>query len=163
MNKRLYKSTTDKVIFGVCGGIAEYFNVDPVLVRLFMVIFALTGAGILFYIFAAIIMREESPEMIRRQTSAAASDSGDAESYSSEFRGAEPADAEASASYAAPQKRPRTGGGRNSGAVIAGLILILIGVFYLINRFVPIFYWVDFRTIFAAVLVLLGIYFVAKR
>ncbi|MDR2356422.1 MAG: PspC domain-containing protein [Clostridiales Family XIII bacterium] len=166
MNKKLYRSATDKVLFGVCGGIAEYFDADSVLVRLFMVIFALTGAGILFYIFAAILMRErEAPEVFRRPTSAAESGASEAESYSnsSEFAGAGTADTEASASHAAPSaKRPRTGG-RGAGAVIAGLILILIGVFYLINRFVPIFYWIDFRTIFAVVLVLVGIYFVAKR
>lgn len=55
--KRLYKSTTDKAIFGVCGGLAEYFGIDSLIVRLVLVLFTLAfGAGLLFYIIAALIM-----------------------------------------------------------------------------------------------------------
>ena len=55
--KRLYRSTHDRMIFGVCGGLAEYFDVDPTLVRLGWVIFcAFAGSGILAYIIAAIII-----------------------------------------------------------------------------------------------------------
>ena len=55
--KRLYKSSTDKAIFGVCGGIAEYFGIDSLIVRLVLVLFTLAfGAGLLFYIIAALIM-----------------------------------------------------------------------------------------------------------
>ena len=57
--KRLYKSNTDKKIAGVCGGIAEYFNIDATLVRLGWVVFSLLGgSGLLAYIIAAIIMPE---------------------------------------------------------------------------------------------------------
>ena len=55
--KKLYKSATDKKIAGVCGGIAEYFNVDATLIRLAWVLFSLLGgSGLLAYIIAAIIM-----------------------------------------------------------------------------------------------------------
>lgn len=55
--KKLYKSSTDKKLAGVCGGIAEYFNVDSTLVRLGWVVFSLLGgSGLLAYIIAAIIM-----------------------------------------------------------------------------------------------------------
>lgn len=55
--KRLYKSKKDKIIFGVCGGIAEYLNMDPSLVRLLW-IFAgcVFGSGILAYIIVALIV-----------------------------------------------------------------------------------------------------------
>ena len=57
MDKRLYKSTENKMLDGVCGGIAEYFNMDPTLVRLGWVLFcALGGSGIIAYIIAAIII-----------------------------------------------------------------------------------------------------------
>ena len=57
--KKLYKSNTDKKIAGVCGGIAEYFNIDATLVRLGWVVFSLLGGcGLLAYIIAAIIMPE---------------------------------------------------------------------------------------------------------
>lgn len=57
MTKRLYKSSTNKVICGVCGGLGEYFNIDPVIIRLLMVIFCLAGgSGVIAYIIAAIII-----------------------------------------------------------------------------------------------------------
>ena len=57
MEKKLYKSNTNKVIDGVCGGIAEYFNIDPTLVRLTWVVFcALGGSGVLAYIIMALII-----------------------------------------------------------------------------------------------------------
>ena len=55
--KRLYKSSTDKAIFGVCGGIAEYLGIDSLIIRLVLVLFTLAfGAGLLFYIIAALLM-----------------------------------------------------------------------------------------------------------
>lgn len=58
--KRLYRSSTDKVLGGVCAGIADYFAVDPVLVRLIWVLLTLAGgAGILLYIIAWIIVPEK--------------------------------------------------------------------------------------------------------
>lgn len=55
--KKLYKSETDKKISGVCGGIAEYFDIDSTLVRLAWIIFiCLGGSGILAYIIAALVM-----------------------------------------------------------------------------------------------------------
>lgn len=60
MEKKLYKSSTDKKLCGVCGGLAKYFGIDSTIVRLilaFAVLFA--GGGILAYIIAAIIMPEE--------------------------------------------------------------------------------------------------------
>lgn len=57
--KRLTKSSYDRKLCGVCGGIAEYFNIDPTIVRLLWVILVLcAGTGILAYIIAAIIMPE---------------------------------------------------------------------------------------------------------
>ena len=61
MSKKLYKSNTNKMLEGVCGGIAEYFGVDPTIVRLAWVVFcALGGSGILAYIIAAIIIPSAS-------------------------------------------------------------------------------------------------------
>ena len=57
MKKRLYKSNENKMIDGVCGGIAEYFNMDPTLIRLgWVMVCALGGSGIIAYIIAAIII-----------------------------------------------------------------------------------------------------------
>lgn len=55
--KRLYRSEKDRMICGVCGGIAEYLNVDPSLVRIGWVVFGcMGGAGIFAYIITAIIL-----------------------------------------------------------------------------------------------------------
>lgn len=57
--KRLYKSRHDRVIAGVCGGVGEYFNIDPVLVRIIWVVLAiLGGSGILAYLVGMIIIPE---------------------------------------------------------------------------------------------------------
>ncbi len=57
MSKRLYKTDEGKKVCGVCAGIAEYFNIDPTIVRLILVVFCLAGGcGILFYIIAALVM-----------------------------------------------------------------------------------------------------------
>lgn len=58
--KRLYKSSTDKAIAGVCGGFAEYFGMDSLVVRLIFVLFTLAwGAGVWFYLIAALVMPKE--------------------------------------------------------------------------------------------------------
>ncbi|PWJ95911.1 MULTISPECIES: PspC domain-containing protein [Oceanotoga] len=61
MNKRLYKSISDRKISGICGGIAEYFNIDPTIIRLlfFALIFA-GGFGIIAYIVGMIIIPEKT-------------------------------------------------------------------------------------------------------
>ena len=55
--KELYRSNTDRVFLGVCGGLGEFFGVSGTLVRLLFVIFTLAGgSGILLYIIAALLM-----------------------------------------------------------------------------------------------------------
>lgn len=57
MNKRLCKSSTDKKIFGVCGGLAQFLGIDPTIVRLIwaLLIFC-AGTGLLAYIIAALVL-----------------------------------------------------------------------------------------------------------
>lgn len=60
-NNRLYRSESDKILGGVCGGIAEVYDVDPTLVRLITLLIVLgTGAGLLVYLVAWLIMPTES-------------------------------------------------------------------------------------------------------
>ncbi len=61
MNKKLYKSSRDKMLSGVCGGIGVYFNIDSTLVRLLwaFLTFCSCGTGILAYIVAAIIIPDD--------------------------------------------------------------------------------------------------------
>lgn len=62
MNKRLYKSNRNRMIDGVCGGIAEYFDIDPTLVRLAWALCCATGVGLLAYIAAAVIIPRNPEE-----------------------------------------------------------------------------------------------------
>lgn len=57
--KRLFKSNSNRVLCGVCGGIGDYFNIDPTIIRLVWVLLGCTGTGIIAYIVAAIIMPEQ--------------------------------------------------------------------------------------------------------
>ncbi len=59
MAKRIYRSTKNRMLGGVCGGIGEYFDVDPTIIRLMAVVVALSGAGILAYIIAWIIIPDQ--------------------------------------------------------------------------------------------------------
>ena len=60
MQKKLYRSRTDRKIAGVCGGLAAYFNMDPTIVRLAMLILALPGGpSILIYFILWLVIPEE--------------------------------------------------------------------------------------------------------
>ena len=57
MSKTLYKSDQNKMVGGVCGGIGEYFGIDPTIIRLGWVLFcAMGGSGFIAYIIAAIVI-----------------------------------------------------------------------------------------------------------
>ncbi len=59
-NKKLYRSIADKKLCGVCGGLGEYFEVDPTIVRVLWVIFTFCGgAGLLAYIICALIVPQQ--------------------------------------------------------------------------------------------------------
>lgn len=62
--KRLYKSRNNKMICGVCAGIADYFNIDPSIVRVLWAVLALAaGTGVLAFIACAIILPEGDTEV----------------------------------------------------------------------------------------------------
>ena len=70
MYKKLYRSEEDKMIGGVCGGLGEYFEIDPTLIRLlFALIFFGYGAGLMLYIFLWIIMPTEKMLQARKKRS----------------------------------------------------------------------------------------------
>ena len=60
MSKKLYKSTTDRKLCGVCAGIANYLNIDPTVVRLLWALITfLGGAGVIAYIVCALVIPDE--------------------------------------------------------------------------------------------------------
>ncbi len=66
--KRLTRSKNDKVLFGVCGGIGKYFEIDPVIIRIiFLVLLFTAGAGFLAYIIAIFIIPEEDKSYFHKR------------------------------------------------------------------------------------------------
>ena len=64
MEKKLYRSAQNKKLAGVCGGIAEYFNIDPTVVRLVWILVSLfVGFGLLAYIIALIVMPQAPTDL----------------------------------------------------------------------------------------------------
>lgn len=126
--KRLYKSRKEKVIDGVCGGVAEYFDTDPVLVRILFVLFTFVGgSGIIAYIVGMIIMPTRP--------------AGAEEDEKAEKKTAAKAQAKPEKIVEQPVKTSTSG----SGALVIGIILIALGGIFLIDNF-PIlefhpFYW----------------------
>ena len=59
MMKKLYRSRDNRVLCGVCGGIGEYLDLDPTIIRLLCLLLGFTGTGLFVYIVAAIIIPEE--------------------------------------------------------------------------------------------------------
>ena len=60
MEKKLYRSNTNKKLFGVCGGLAKYFDIDATVIRLILVLAVIfAGVGIIAYLAAALVIPEE--------------------------------------------------------------------------------------------------------
>ena len=64
MEKKLYRNTSNKMIVGVCSGLADYLKVDPTIVRLIWALVSLFGPGTLAYIIAALIIPEKPSNII---------------------------------------------------------------------------------------------------
>ena len=64
MEKKLYRNTHDKMIAGVCSGLAEYLKIDATIVRLIWALIGLSGAGIVAYLIAALIIPEKPSNII---------------------------------------------------------------------------------------------------
>jgi phage shock protein C len=136
MNKKLYRSRKEKMIGGVAGGLAEYFEIDPTLVRIiFIVSLFLGGSGILAYIILWILVPEEpyimSSTETKEQTENANQNVKD--------------DAQYNTAYQEQRNRRRN---------VLGAILIIFGVMFLANNLIPRF---DFGDYWPLILIILGV------
>ena len=67
--RRLYRSRNNRMLFGVCGGLGEYLNVDPTVVRLiFVLAFLPGGPGLIAYLALALLVPEEPLEEIHSES-----------------------------------------------------------------------------------------------
>lgn len=175
MRERLYRSRTDRVLFGVAGGMADWLDVDPSVVRLVWAILVLFGgAGLLLYIICALVIPEEPYEpagMMPAMPPGAvpgtvpgaagdagipAADSGTAASTAPTAPGAPMsgwsyADVHAARRAARAARRAERG---NSAGIVFGVILILVGAWFLLQTAFP---GLDGRWLWPGLLVVVGL------
>lgn len=132
MYKKLYRSVTDKMVAGVCGGLAEYFAIDPVIVRLIFVLAVIFGgSGILAYIILWIIIPQK-PYIITPFNTDKPKDNFDNSS------------SENKSDNTAFQMNAINNKPQNNRSIYAGAFLILLGGIFLLDNFVPHFHFGDF-------------------
>ena len=136
MNRRLYRSRRDSILGGVAGGVADYFDMDPSIVRIVWAVLALVTGGIFLVLYIVMwIVVPEGPSAATVAQSAAGA-TPPAEPGSDAAATGTTAGTEASApTWEVQEQRIRRGGA--GGAVIFGLILIGLGVWFLIDRYIP--------------------------
>lgn len=135
MKKRLYRSRTDKKIAGVCGGLAEYFNIDSTLVRLgVLLIFLFYGVGLIAYLLAWLIMREEPEHETAYNSTTYYPVQSDYQNRTADkdfdFTTETKANKQAEESEIAARRRQ-----------LLAVILIVVGLIFLLDIWLPDFYW----------------------
>jgi len=129
MRERLYRSRDDRMLFGVAGGMAEWMDLDPAIVRLVWALLILAGGvGLLLYIVAAIVI----PEAPYGMATAAPGDPGATGATAPGTAGA----ADQSRWEARQARRAARRQNGNPG-IIFGLILVVLGSWFLLDRYVP--------------------------
>lgn len=159
MGKRLYKSRSERMLFGVSGGMAEHFDVDPTLVRIAWVVIALisVGVGFLAYLALAIII-PDSPARERPGGEEASDTAGEEGSVHDPVDSPEEGEMYETVDAAAAVGRERM---RRQRGIIFGAALIVLGLFFLAIT-LDLLTWFDWR-FWPVVLILLGVLLVVRR
>ncbi|MFZ4520215.1 MAG: PspC domain-containing protein [Bacteroidales bacterium] len=156
--KRLFRSLTDRKFAGVAGGLAEYFMMDPLLIRLAFVILTLAGGGgVLIYLVLWIVTPENpfrtnpfvnTPGQDYKQPNPGTADPASATGgYSSENQ-----DGSSFHATPPPPPVPQTKE-RNKGSLIGGLVLITLGALFLADELIP---QVNFGDLWPVILIVIG-------
>lgn len=144
--KRLYRNRFDSVIGGVAGGLAKYFNLDPMLIRLLFVVLAfLAAGGVVAYIILWIVMPINPDEYYENRTYF--------KNESTMEKDVSSTNQERKDNKTYPDYKPK-----NDGSLIAGILLITIGGMFLISRFIP---NIDFGDLWPVILIVVGIIIIA--
>ncbi len=166
VEKRLYRSRNDKMIAGVCGGLAEYFNIDPTVIRLIAVLTVIFGgAGILAYIILAIVVPVESSqsteprEVIRENVEEI---KNTAEHLGDDIRTTFGKKNEGQVNKGEPPETRHSRRHRGGGYFVA-VLLIVIGLLFLLGNFIPWFSWFRLWPLILIVIGLLIIFGVRRR
>jgi phage shock protein C len=164
VRERLYRSRDDRMLFGVAGGMADWLDVDPAVVRLvwaLLVVFG--GAGLLLYIVAAIVIPEEPLDAPEATPGVAASGAaldpatgavGPAGAAAGVGAGQAMSYAQRRAERRAARRAARGVGGPSTAGIVFGVILVLVGGWLLLREVFPFF---DDRFVGPAVLIGIGL------
>lgn len=140
--KKLYRSKTDRIIFGVCGGLGEYFEIDSLVIRLLFLLLTITGgAGIILYIVMAIIIPVEGRKEKEKKEKA---EDGVKEV---EEKAEELVDGIKHRKWHAETKS------------VIGFIIVLIGLnilFEQVFKFNPL-YWINWGVVWSLIIIIIGI------
>jgi len=128
--KRLYRSLTDRVVGGVASGLATYFKLDTILVRLLFVIFTIFGGGALLIYIVLWIVTPESP------------------SEKSQTQNQIPMELQEKQNIPPAEEK------KHRGNLIGGLVLITLGGIFLADQFIP---RIDFGDLWPVILIVIGI------
>jgi phage shock protein PspC (stress-responsive transcriptional regulator) len=140
--KRFYRSSSDKKIAGVAGGLGEYFDLDPMLVRLLFVILAFAGGGgVLIYLILWIVTPEKP------------FDYNPLQNHSTMENQQNPTGDQNPQSVNPPDK-PNYPSHRSRGNLIGALVLITLGILFLLDEFVP---RINFGDLWPILLIVIGI------
>lgn len=170
MNDRLYRSRNERMVAGVAGGVAERFDLDPALVRVLWVVLIFLSGGIFLLLYIAMaVLVPETPDGVDRWAAwgapgvpgpggAAGSDSPPAPDVAPPGFATPPPPPAGPLSWAPPpapgyrHRQHRAGSG--GGAVIAGIVLVLVGGYLLLRTLVP---QVDLGAFWPVVLIGIGV------
>ncbi|MGB4774823.1 MAG: PspC domain-containing protein [Daejeonella sp.] len=146
MEKKLYRDEQNKMIAGVCAGLADYFGIDVAWVRVAFIIAVLVGlSGILAYVilWIAVPPRLYNPNFYQHRADYTVRDN---ETFSEN-----------------PANKPfQPIKKRGNGRLIAGLIFIILGSFFLLDEFDIIPYWFDFGKLWPLIFIIPGILLLAS-
>jgi phage shock protein C len=143
-NKRLYRSAKSKVFGGVAGGIAEYFDIDPIIIRLLFVIIAFAGGGgaiVYLILWIALPLEPVTPFTMNMGSGEPFNTRNPGEQSTTDFSTG------ASNPFEIPVKP------ENRNGLIGGIVLISLGMIFLANRFIP---NINFHDLWPLALVILG-------
>jgi len=161
MQKRLYRSRTDTMIGGVCGGLAKYLDIDPVIVRIVFVVLAMIdGAGVLAYIVMWLVVPLEPAGGAEAPAAASqATVKGGAKEMAKKAK-----EVGKGIGQAAENVAEQAGKNPDTGAIVAGLVLVAVGLFFLArNLGIPMFGWITPDVAWPAVLIVLGVVLLLRR
>lgn len=153
-HRKLFRSDTDRIFAGVCGGLGEYFEIDSTIIRIIFILLAFGGVGILLYIILMFIMPTR-----RMASSGNMKDDikNNAEKVAEDVKAAAK-DWKEAYHHGAHHHHEWHGDGR----MWVGVILLVFGVLFLLEN-LSIFSWLNFGHLWPIILIIFGFLIISRR